>query len=125
MSRFKLDFHRLPIQMLIGVVSLVLLTALAAGLPALWLLRNQLEDQAWAQVFQGSRAAQALYTAQQSETANLATLTAQRPTLRELLDQGQAAPTHSYLEVLRAGAGLDLVLVCNTQQQAIAWAGPH
>src|SRR5688572_12559677 len=109
--------------MIISVVGLVLLTALAVGLPALWLLRNQLENQAWAQVRQGSQAAQAFYTVQQSEIVNLATLTAQRPTLRALLDQGQAAPLQSYLEVLRDGAGLDLVLVCDVRQQPVAWAG--
>jgi len=109
--------------MILSFIGLVLLTAAAAGLPAIWLIRDQLERQAWAQVEQGSRAAQALYAAKQSELISLATLTAQRPTLRELLDHGDRASMAAYLGTLQAGAGLDLVLVCDSNQQAVAQAG--
>jgi hypothetical protein len=46
--------------MILSFVMLVLLTAAAAGLPVVWLIRDQLGRQAWAQVEQGSLAAQAL-----------------------------------------------------------------
>ena len=81
MKRLKSDLHSLSVQMIVSSVALVLLTAAAAGLPAIWLIRDQLERQAWAQVEQGSRATKTLYAAKQSEIANLAILTAQRPTL--------------------------------------------
>jgi PAS domain S-box-containing protein len=109
--------------MILSLIGLVLLTAAAAGLPAIWLIQGQLDRQAWAQVEQGSRAAQALYTAQQSELISLATLTAQRPTLGNLLSEGDPVSTEAYLRTLQMGAGLDLVLICGSDQQVEAQAG--
>ncbi len=108
--------------MIISVVGLVILTAVAAGAPAIWLLNRQLEQQAWAQVEQGHRAAQALYTATQNEMDNLATLTAQRPTLRRLLVQGDRPALESYLQTLKDGAQLDVLVVCNESRPALEQA---
>ncbi len=123
MKRFDLNLRSLPVQMIFSFVALVLLTAAAAGLPAIWLIRDQLNRQAWAQVEQGRRAAQALYAARQSEITGLATLTVQRPTLRDLLAQGEKTPLLTYLRTLQAGAGLDLVLICDSSHQPVAQAG--
>lgn len=109
--------------MILSFVALVLLTAAAAGLPAIWLIHNQLANQAWAQVEQGRRAAQALYLAQQTELTSLATLTAQRPTLQDLLIEGKGAGLDSYLRTLQAGTGLDLVLVCDAAGREVGRAG--
>lgn len=109
--------------MILSFIALVLLTAVAAGLPAIWLIRDQLERQAWAQVAQGGRATRALYEARQGEIEDLATLTAQRPTLQELLAGGERDVLQAYLHTLRTGAGLDLVLVCDPEQRSIAQAG--
>jgi len=123
MKHFRIDLRTLPAQMILSFVALVLLTAAAVGLPAIWLIRNQFDRQAWAQVEQGNRAAQALYRAKQSEMTNLATLTAQRPTLRNLLEHGDQASMQVYLDTLQSGSGLDLVLICDSEQQAVAQAG--
>jgi PAS domain S-box-containing protein len=123
MKHIRIDLHSLPAQMILSFIALVLLTAAAAGLPAIWLIRNQLEHQAWAQVEQGTRAAYALYTAQQSELTGLAILTAQRPTLRDLLAGEEQASLLAYLRTLQTGAGLDLVLVCDSNQRVIAQVG--
>jgi PAS domain S-box-containing protein len=123
MRRFGVDLRSLPAQIILTLVALVLLTAAAVGLPAIWLIQGQLDRQAWAQVEQGSQAAQALYAAQHGEITSLATLTAQRPTLRDLLAQEDRASMEAYLRTLKTGAGLDLVLVCGPNQQAMAWAG--
>ncbi len=122
MKRWVPDLHSLSVQMILSFIALVLLTAAAAGLPAIWLIRDQLDRQAWAQLEQGSLAAQALYQARQNELASLATLTAQRPTLSELLVQGEGEATGAYLHTLQEGSGLDLVLVCESGR-AIAQAG--
>ena len=122
MKRWMPDLHSLSAQMILNSIALVLLTAAAVGLPAIWLIRDQLDRQAWAQVEQGSLAAQALYEAQQNELASLATLTAQRPTLRLLLLQTDQAATLAYLETLQEGSGLDLVLVCHAGEP-VAQAG--
>ncbi len=123
MRRRLLDLRSLSVYMILSFVALVLLTAVAAGLPAVWLLRQQLDRQAWAQVEQGSLAAQALYDARQSELESLATLTAQRPTLRELLADGEFDTLAAYLHTLQEGSGLDLVLVCGPNQQPVARTG--
>jgi PAS domain S-box-containing protein len=104
-------------------VALVFLTAAAVGLPAILLIRGQLERQAWAQVEQGGRAVQALYTAQQNELADLAILTGQRPTLQRLVEQGELSALPVYLETLRAGADLDVILVCRPDGAVIGRAG--
>jgi hypothetical protein len=115
--------HSLRAQMIVSFIGLVILTAAAAGLPAIWLIRGQLERQAWAQVEQGGRAAQALYTARQNEMASLATLTAQRPTLRNLLLQGERDPLLAYLGPLQASAALDLILICDSQNRLVVRVG--
>ena len=94
MNKHGFGFHSLSAQMILSFIALVLLTAVTAGAPAIWLLRDQLERQAWAQVEQGRRATQALYAAWQSDVADLATLTAQRPTLRDLLARADLYTSH-------------------------------
>lgn len=115
MGRLGIDLHSLSAQMIVSFIALVALTAVAAGLPAIWLIRDQLTRQAWAQVEQGRRATQALYESRRSEMKNLATLTAQRPTLRQLLAGGDDAALESYLRTLQASAALDLALVCDSE----------
>jgi two-component system phosphate regulon sensor histidine kinase PhoR len=107
----------LSAQMILSFIALVLLTAAAVGLPALWLIRSQLNRQALAQVGQGSRAAQALYEARESEMSSLATLTAQRPTLHELLLKQDEDELSAYLDTLQTSLGLDLILICGSGQQ--------
>lgn len=123
MKRLGIDLRSLTIQMILSFVALVLLTAAAAGVPAIWLIRNQLANQAWAQVEQGRQAAQALYLAQQTELTSLASLTAQRPTLQELLVEGEGAGLVAYLRTLQAGTGLDLVLVCEATGREVGRVG--
>lgn len=123
MKRWIPDLRSLSVQMILSFVALVLLTAAAAGLPAIWLIRGQLGRQAWAQVEQGSLAAEALYDAKRTELESLATLTAQRPTLRDLLRTEEQEVLATYLRTLQEGSGLDLVLVCDNRQQAAAQAG--
>jgi signal transduction histidine kinase len=119
------NLHGLSEQMILSFVGLVLLTAIAVGLPAMWLVRERLENEAWARVAQGERSVQALYAAEQSEMRGLAALTAQRPTLQELLAHGDPEAVTNYVDTLRTGARLDLMLVCDTDERAVAWSGSH
>jgi PAS domain S-box-containing protein len=104
--------QKLSVQMVITSIGLVFLTASAIGAPAVWILRSQLERQAWALVAQGSQTTMAILSAKQSDLDNLAILTAQRPTLKRLVEQDDRQELALYLEVLREGAGLDLLLLC-------------
>ena len=118
-----IDWRSLTVQMVLGFIGLVLLTAAAVGLPAIILIQSEVERQAWAQVNQGIQATQALYAATRGSVSDLATLTAQRPTLRQLLSQGDAALLSDYLQTLRIGTDLDLLQVCDRNKQSLAWAG--
>lgn len=122
-DRPKQRMRSLTAQMILSFVVLVLISASASGLPAIIQLRNQLERQAWAQIEQGSRAAQALYAAQINEITNLANLTAQRPTLIELLNENDSSALNTYLGALQAGTSLDLILICNLENETVAIAG--
>jgi len=123
MTRRLIVLRSLSVQLVLSFIALVLLTAVAAGVPALWLLHDHVRTQAQNQVEQGRLAAQALYEARKSELASLATLTAQRPTLRQLLAQGDQPGMAEYLTTLQQGSGLDFVLVCSKDQQLVAHAG--
>jgi signal transduction histidine kinase len=112
----------LAVQMMLALAALALLSVLAVGLPAIWLVRSQLQSQAWAQVQQGQQATRALYDAQQNELAGLATLTAERPTLAALLREGDAGALLAYLDILRQGADLDLIVVCGAAGEPLAQA---
>lgn len=114
------DFHSLPAQMAASFVALVLLTSTAAGLPAIWLTRRALEQQAWERVHQGELTTRALYADRQAEIEGLVTLTAQRPKLWELLAENDADALAVYLETLRRGAELDVLRLCDAAAQAAA-----
>ena len=120
---WRLTLNSLLAQMILSFIALVLLMAAAAGIPAVWVVRDQFARQAWAQVEQGSRATRALYEAKQAELDGLATLTAQRPTLQELIPQGDPVALDSYLDTLRLGSGLDFVAVCTSAGQRVSGAG--
>ncbi|MGB3713284.1 MAG: ATP-binding protein [Candidatus Promineifilaceae bacterium] len=125
--RRRFGIHRLSltVQLVLSIVVLVLVTAIAVGLPAILLIRNQIQRQAWAQVDQGSRATQALYTSWESNVVHLATLTGHRPTLHTLLAQGNQAELGQYLQTLRSDTKLDLLLVCDNDHQKVAVAGAN
>lgn len=118
--------HSLAAQLMLSLAALALLSALAVGLPAIWLVRNQLDNQAWNQVQQGLQATEALYAAQRKELADLATLTAERPSLAALLRQAVGAPGEAtdrllaYLDTLRDGASLDLIAICGQNGAVLA-----
>jgi PAS domain S-box-containing protein len=113
-------FNSLPAQLIVSFILVVILTAVTIGVPAIWLINEQLDQQAWSQVDQGLRSTETLYTAQIKEIENLAVLTAQRPTLRELLVDENWNDLVNYLSTLQVGAGLDLVIVCDEKQAILA-----
>jgi hypothetical protein len=111
------------VQIVLSFVVLVLLAALSIGLPAILLIRSQIQRQAWAQVDQGSRATQALYEAWESNLSHLATLTGDRPTLHALQAQCNQAELTQYMQTLRSDTELDLLIICDTDQGLVSSAG--
>ncbi|UCG24796.1 MAG: PAS domain-containing protein [Chloroflexota bacterium] len=117
--RFGIDRYSLIVQLVLSFVVLMLLTGLAVRLPAVLLIGNQIQRQAWVQVDHGGRATQALYTAWESNVTHLATLTSHRPTLHALLAQGNETELIRYLQILRGDAELDLLLICDRALQLV------
>ncbi|MGD2147350.1 MAG: histidine kinase dimerization/phospho-acceptor domain-containing protein, partial [Anaerolineae bacterium] len=113
----------LSTQLVLSSVALVLLAVTAVGAPAIWLIREQMSRQSWSQVVQGSRASLALYAARETQVTDLAVLTAQRPTLHDLVIQEEVEALSAYLDTLRTGAGLDLMAVCDSGGEKVAVAG--
>jgi PAS domain S-box-containing protein len=113
----------LPARMLLAFVFLVLLTAVAAGLPAFWIVRSQFERQSWELLEQGRNTTRALYSNSRNEVTRLAVLTAQRPKLHELVALGDRAALMDYMQTLQSGAGLDALLICTPDNQRLAVTG--
>ena len=103
-----------------AISATILLVMAIIGLFSIWLLMNQLDQQAWSQVNQGQRAASALHGAQYREIFNLATMIGQRPTLRKLLIEGDIPSLLNYLHTIKDNAGLTRVIVCDQQNHIIA-----
>ena len=101
----------------------VLLTALVAWVPEVWLINRHMEEEAWARVEQGQRAARALYNSWQSDVTSAAVLTAQLPTLRELLVTRQTEELVDYLWTVETSLALDMMLVCDTEGARVAQIG--
>ena len=107
------------VQLVFSFMVLILLTTIAVGLPAILLIRNQVERQTWARLNQGSHATEALYSAWQRRISDLALLTSQRPTLSQLLSQEQGTALANYLQTLQEETELDLILVCDPDQHSV------
>ena len=95
--------RRLSVRLVVGFLVLVLLTALAVGLPAIWLMQNQLDRLTRFQIEQAERTAESLYEKGTLELQNYAILTAQRPTLNSLLENNDLPGLTSYLQTLQQG----------------------
>ena len=113
------DLNRLSVRLVGSFLILVLMTALAVGLPAIWLMKGQLDQQAWSLIEQGERTAVSLYEKRYLELQNYAILTAQRPTLSRLLENEDTSALRDYLATLQQGANLDLIEICQSQQSSI------
>ncbi|MEN8172299.1 MAG: ATP-binding protein [Chloroflexota bacterium] len=106
----------LPLQMITSFVFVIMFTALIIGIPAFLLIRGQLNRQAWTQVDQGTRAAQALYAAHQHKIESIADLTAQRPTLHEFILDENSEGLENYLHTLQVSAEIDWIIICDANK---------
>jgi two-component system sensor histidine kinase ResE len=115
--------YSLSRQIVLPLVGLVILAALAVGIPALLLLQDQVEQQAQALTSQGSQTTHILISNKLNNLAYLAVLTAQRPTLQRLTRENEMVELASYLETFRQGAGLDAVLLCKDAREVLVQSG--
>ena len=118
-----LSIHRFSMRLLLGFVALIFLTTLSAGLPAYWLTRLQLEQQAWFRVNNAQMATQSLLIAEQTRLASQLALFAERPTLQELTQSQVAEPLQLYMRDFRSQSGLDFLIVYTVQNELLASDG--
>jgi PAS domain S-box-containing protein len=123
MRIFPIKRFSFPVQLVITQIGLVILTAIAIGIPAIWYMRHQLEQQAQEMLDQGGRTVQALLDKSGSDLENLALLTAQRPTLQRLVAEGNQIALSDYLARLNESLNLGLVVVCGPADTILAGVG--
>ena len=84
------------------------------GFPAYILVRNELQNQILARVKDGERATQVFLDTEKIRLINLASHTALRPTLQELLEENDRARLSEYLYIFKTGVGLDILFICDS-----------
>jgi len=104
--------RRLRSQLVLTFLLSSLGIGFAIGLPVSVLINRQSSSQAQLLLDQATLTTQAFLAGEQADLQNLALLVSQRPTLTRLLQEQDAAALQSYLEVLRAGGELDLLVIC-------------
>jgi len=104
--------RRLRSQLVLTFLLSSLGIGVAIGLPVILLINRQASSQAQLILDQATLTTQAFLASEQADLQNLALLTSQRPTLIRLLGEQDASALESYLDTLREGADLDLILVC-------------
>lgn len=115
--------NSLPVLMAVAQAGLIVLTALAIGIPSILAIRQQFVYLAGKTLEQAGRTAQALVDEQRQDLQNLAQLIAQRPTLSTLLASGETEQMEDYLGTLQQSTGLDLLVLCGTASQPLAQVG--
>jgi PAS domain S-box-containing protein len=116
--------QRLSTRLIIVFGVIILITTFVAGVPAYLFIRAELENEAWEHVASGEKATRALLAAEQKRIISLATLTSQRPTLRNYLLAEDKEALSAYLETYQAGVDIDLLVVQDADGEFFA-GGNH
>jgi len=106
--------RRLSTRLIIAFIAAIVATTTLAGVPAYWLIRAELERQVWARVSDGERITLTLIEAEKTRLFNLASHASERPTLQELIRDGEASALAAYLRSFRAGIDVDFLAVSDT-----------
>lgn len=104
--------HSFSMRLLVAFLLLIVLTTLSTSVPAYWLTRRQLEQQAWQNVHNARQATLSLLQAEQVRLADLAQLFAERPTLQQLVHRNNLPELSAYLRDFQAQSDLDILVFC-------------
>src|SRR5687767_9326360 len=110
----------LATRLIVVFVAITLIATLAAGVPAYWLIRSELEQQTWSRVEDAHRVTGRLIDAEGARLADLVRLTSERPTLQRLMQPASVDDLPSYLETLQGSTHLDILVVTNVRGQRLA-----
>jgi two-component system, OmpR family, sensor histidine kinase ResE len=106
---------QLILTFLVGSIGIVI----AIGLPVVLLINNQTHSQTNMLLNQAKLTTKSSLAREQSDLQNLALLISQRPTLQQLLEKQQASSLNPYLDTLRKSVQLDLLLVCDANNNIV------
>ena len=106
-------------QMIVNFIFIVMVTAIIAGLPAILILRHELNERAWGQVEQGAESMKILYTARQNELIAFTKLIGHRDCLQATVMANDAVGALEHLADLIAGTEVQLVILCDNNEQMI------
>src|SRR5215211_7744343 len=104
---------QLTLTFLIGFLGI----GIAIGLPVILLISQQSSSHAQLLLNQAIVASRAFMEGEKSDIQSLALVISQRPTLIQLLNEQDFAALQNYLETLRQGANLDLILICSSGKE--------
>jgi PAS domain S-box-containing protein len=117
-SKWKIT-HSLSSRLILGFVAAIIVTTIAAGVPAYWVISRELEQEAQARLNNGVLITEVLLEAEKTRLVNLATLTSQRPTLRQLLRERDLDALVDYIQAYQASVDLDILILCDNQGSPI------
>jgi hypothetical protein len=98
----------------------VVITTIAVGLPAYWIISTELDKQAWARIEDAEHSVRVSLDAEQGRLDNIALLAAQRPNLRQLIQDRDVAALSDYLQSFQVDPLLDAIAVYDTSGYLIA-----
>jgi two-component system phosphate regulon sensor histidine kinase PhoR len=116
--------HTLSTRLIAAFVAIIFSTTLAVGLPAYWIVRDELNQQAWARVEDAKRLTLVSLENQREHLENLAILAAQRPSLQELLIAGDTAALTEYLNNFQSSLASDRLAVYDPMGEFLASGSP-
>ncbi|HET9909445.1 MAG TPA: PAS domain-containing sensor histidine kinase [Anaerolineales bacterium] len=106
------QLRRLRSQLVLTFLLSALGIGVAIGLPVILLISRQASSHTQLLLEQATSTTRVFLSSELSDLQNLALLTSQRPTLARLLSEPDPSTLEDYLNTLREGADLDLLLVC-------------
>ena len=112
----KHRLHRLGSQLTVILLVGFLGIGIAIGVPVILLISQQSSSHAQRLLDQAVVTSRAFLERERADLQSLALLTSQRPTLIRLLQEQNVTALESYLETLRKGANVDLILICSAGQ---------
>ncbi len=110
--------HRLILNTILIVITAIVI----GGLPAIWAIWLQLENQVWERVQHTQTTTLSLYDAERDRIETLAGLVAQDQALCILLQHGDMPGLAAYLEKLSQGVNLDVLSVITSDQRWVGYA---
>ncbi|HSL41997.1 MAG TPA: ATP-binding protein [Anaerolineales bacterium] len=99
---------QLTVTFLVGFLGI----GIAIGVPVILLIGQQASSHAQLLLDQAGVASRAFLEGEKSDLQSLALLISQRPTLTQLLGEQDFSALEGYLDTLREGGNLDLILIC-------------